>query len=146
MHRSLLLALSSLALILTQLPALSQPQGKGPLWESLDLSPAQQEQLEQLRQERQAQFMEILTEDQQQQLEDLRQTGAVGSGVRRQLNLTEDQKQALRQVHDSSKVELESILTPEQQQQLTRAREKRQRRSGLLETDPDSIEVDQLGQ
>ena len=127
MYRSLLLVLSSLALILTQFPALSQPQGKGPLWETLDLSPEQQQQWEQLRQERQAQFIEILTEDQQQQLEDLRQTG-VGPGVRRLLNLTEEQKQALRQIRDSTKGELESILTPEQQQQLSSQREERRRR------------------
>lgn len=129
MRCSFFLALSALALILPSLPALSQPGG--PIWETLDLSPEQQQQLNQLRQDRQNQVMEILTEDQQQQLEVLKQTSAAGSGLGRgmirQLDLSVDQQTALRQLHDVTKVEVQQILTPAQQDQLQSERETRRR-------------------
>ncbi len=111
-------------------PAQSNRRHHG-MWEQLNLSPEQQEQIRQIREETRAQKQAILTPEQQEQLN---AAGQNGQGRNRQewrsimASLTDDQKAAMRELKEQEKARIEEILTPEQQQQLEQMRQQWQQR------------------
>lgn len=127
----LLVGALSLALSTTVLPAalaqsgLPQDQGnrqarqgnrQGENW--LELTPEQQTQLEQIRQEERSQIAQILTADQKARVQEARANGQNPREIFQSLDLTDEQRSQIRAIHESSRSQMEEILTPEQLQKL----------------------------
>jgi periplasmic protein CpxP/Spy len=120
---SIIMALVALMLIPVVRPALAQMMTPGfpglmQVLPDLNLTPEQEAQFTQLRENTAAQIEQILTPEQQQkfrtlktQVESVRQSFA-------QLNLTPEQRQQIREVMRSNRPEIEQILTEEQRQQI----------------------------
>ena len=111
----------------TQTTAQAQPaQKRGP---KLNLTADQKAKLKQIRETTESKISEILTPEQRQQMETLkqqrqaqRQSGQPRTGERKgggmaALNLSEDQKTKIRAIRAQAKQDMDAILTPEQRQQ-----------------------------
>ena len=97
----------------------------------LNLTPEQQQQIRQIRQNARAQIQQVLTPQQRQQLSQLRnQDPKQRRAAMKQLNLTEAQKAQIRQIRAQTRQQIKAILTPEQRQQLAAWRQQRQKWRG----------------
>lgn len=97
-----------------------QRQGK---WAALNLTPAQQEQMRQIKAEFRTQMQAILTPEQQAKLEAAKQNSQgqnrqAWRGVMESLNLTDAQKAQMRELKQQQKSRMQAVLTAEQRQQL----------------------------
>lgn len=117
---------------------------------TLNLTPEQKAQMQQIRESTRAQIEGILTQEQKNQLNAAReqmrarrqqggQAGQAGQpgqprqrGQRGQmwssLNLTPEQNAQMQRIREESKQRMEAILTPEQRQQMQQMRQNRQSR------------------
>jgi Spy/CpxP family protein refolding chaperone len=128
------------------LPALAQsPESSTPTEQNrmprhrnwLNLTPDQQAQMEQIRQNTRSQIDAILTAEQRAQLQRERENrGTPQAGEHRgmrhlpfdSLNLTDEQRSQIETVMRSSREQMDAILTPEQRQQLQQHRQDYQQR------------------
>jgi periplasmic protein CpxP/Spy len=111
----------------------------------LNLTPEQQAQLEEIRQNARSQIDAILTSEQKAQLEAAREErqqarqsgqpgerpeGRRGRGDRgfEALNLTADQRTQIEAVKNDTREQMDAILTPEQRQQLEQHRQQHEQR------------------
>lgn len=94
----------------------------------LNLTDAQKAQMQQLRQETQAQIEQILTAEQRAQMQSLKQSGGKMRGGMKDLNLSEAQKQQIRQIRASSQQKMQAILTDEQRALMQQKRQNWQER------------------
>lgn len=145
---SLLAGAIALTLTATPLAVKAQTQSSSPLvvaqakekgpWQSLGLTDAQKNQIQQIRRNTRTQIEGVLTQEQKDKLraayearQAQRQAGQrprMGKNFA-ELNLTEAQKTRIRQISESSKRQIEAVLTPEQQEKIRQFRENaRQRR------------------
>lgn len=97
-----------------------QRQGK---WAQLNLTPAQQEQMRQIKAEFRTQMQAILTPEQRAKLEAAKQNSQgqnrqARRGVMESLNLTDAQKAQMRELKQQQKSRMQAVLTAEQRQQL----------------------------
>jgi Spy/CpxP family protein refolding chaperone len=100
--------------------------------DKLNLSDAQKQQMQQLRQETRAQIEAVLTPEQKAQLQTLKEQGQNQRQRRRDvlssLNLTPEQQERIRAIRQEAKQKMDAILTPEQKQQLEQRRQMWQQR------------------
>ncbi len=117
----------ALSLGAAALPALAQFDGansgqwqerKQQLIETLDLTEAQQAQLQELRQSMRSQYQGTLTDEQRATLRSAIANGENPRAAMRSLNLTNAQRQQLQAARQTFRQGMQSILTQEQQQQL----------------------------
>ncbi len=107
-----------------------QTTRKGPLAD-LNLTPEQQQRMQQIRQNARTQMQQVLTPEQRQQLSQLQgQSPEQRRTSVKNLNLTDAQKQQMKQIRTSTRQQIEAILTPEQRQQLEARRQQWQQRRG----------------
>jgi len=107
-----------------------QTKRRGPLAD-LNLTPEQQQRIQQIRQNARNQMQQILTPEQRQQLSQLPgQTPEQRRAIMKNLNLTDAQKQQMKQIRTSTRQQIEAILTAEQRQQLEARRQQWQQRRG----------------
>jgi Spy/CpxP family protein refolding chaperone len=106
------------------------PNRLGRLGAMLNLTEAQQAQIEALHGQRQAQLESILTQEQRDMIAAARESGNPRRSLRGELNLTPDQREQLRQLRESARGDFLGILTPEQREQLETMRANRGRRGG----------------
>lgn len=113
-----------------QVELAQQTARKGPLAD-LNLTPEQQQRIQQIRQNARTQMQQILTPEQRQQLSQLQgQPPAQKRASLRNLNLTDAQKERMKQIRTSTRQQIEALLTPEQRQQLEARRQQWQQRRG----------------
>lgn len=91
----------------------------------LNLTPEQQEKMQQIRQSRQAQIENILTAEQKAKLKAARENGENPRQVFASLNLTAEQRSQMQEIKRSSREQVNAILTPEQRQQLQQHQQQR---------------------
>ena len=115
---ALLFGIIATILFANPLRVLAQP-------ESLNLTPEQKTQWEEIRVETKAQIQNILTPEQQEQFETLTSQGQRGRKAIKQLNLSEEQKTQMREIMQSSRQQMANILTEEQLEQLRQQRQMR---------------------
>jgi protein CpxP len=119
---------AAIALIGLSNPAqANSPHGRGGygLWmqrmqtlvEELDLTEAQQTQIEQIKQDTQADIQAVLTDEQEAQIRDALADGMLMQTMR-ELDLSPTQRSDIREILRSSWDEMSALLTPEQQQQV----------------------------
>jgi len=123
-----LASLAALALIAA--PAMQSAHaegGRGRHFEQLNLTEAQTEQIEAIRESSRAQRDAVLTNEQQAILENS-ETG--GRRAFRQLDLSEDQREQLRAIRESSREQIGEVLTAEQREQLEEMHSQRRGRRG----------------
>jgi periplasmic protein CpxP/Spy len=106
-------------------PSLTKPQRRVGMWEQLNLSDTQKQQLKTVRDTTKQQIESLLTEEQRAKLAEAKQAGD-RKGAWRSLNLTADQKQKISEIRKRSKEQGLAILTPEQRTQLEQMRANRQ--------------------
>jgi len=131
-----LLGLMLTASVVTATPAQAQfelaqqTKRRGSLAD-LNLTPEQQQRIQQIRQNARNQMQQVLTPEQRQQLSQLPgQTPEQRRATMKNLNLTDAQKQQMRQIRTSTRQQIEAILTAEQRQQLEARRQQWQQRRG----------------
>ncbi len=110
-----------LATSLTVLPVQAQPPQPAlsfPILQSIQLTPAQQQQVASIREATRSQINTVLTPQQKQQVITAFQSGTPMQTALQTLNLTDRQRQQLRQIFGSAFNELRALLTPQQRQQL----------------------------
>jgi periplasmic protein CpxP/Spy len=86
--------------------------------ESLDLTPDQEEQLAQIRQNTRTQLETLLTPEQREQLKTTMQAGGTFRDALAAMNLSDDQHTQLRSVFRSAHQQARDVFTPEQQQEI----------------------------
>lgn len=96
--------------------------------DKLNLTDAQKSQMQQLRQETQAQIEQILTPEQRTTMQSLKQSGGKMRGGMKELNLSEAQKQQIRQIRASAQQKMQAILTEEQRALMQQKRQNWQER------------------
>lgn len=108
-----------------------QFQGRG-RFAGINLSQNQQDQMARIRRDTQDRIQRILTPAQRQQLQSLRQNrqgqqqgmmraqGQRGRGILSSLNLSDDQKRQLRDIMKDSKSRMDAVLTSQQRDQMQR--------------------------
>ncbi|APB32691.1 hypothetical protein GlitD10_0380 [Gloeomargarita lithophora Alchichica-D10] len=113
-----------------QVELAQQTNRKGPLAD-LNLTPEQQQRMQQIRQNARTQMQQVLTPEQRQQLSQLQgQTPEQRRTSVKNLNLTDSQKAQMKQIRTSTRQQIETILTPEQRQQLEARRQQSRQRRG----------------
>lgn len=117
---SLVLSVAITPLVLAQTPPPMPPDRAGHGQDRLNLTEEQRTQLEQIRQETQAQMDSILTEEQKAQLETARANGEHPRQIFASLDLTEEQRSQIEELHRASREQMATILTPEQLEQMQR--------------------------
>ena len=101
-------------------------RNEAPLAE-LNLTEAQQAEIQTIRDVIRSQVEGVLTDAQRQQLAATLQSGEGGlRGAMRSLDLSDEQRQQLRAIHDASQDAVQAVLTSEQQQQVEQMRQERQ--------------------
>lgn len=91
----------------------------------LNLTPEQQEKMQQIRQSSQAQIDNILTAEQKAKLTAARENGENPRQVFGSLNLTAEQRSQMQEIKRSSREQMDAILTPEQRQQMQQHQQQR---------------------
>lgn len=91
----------------------------------LNLTEAQKQQMQAIRQRTQSQIAAILTPQQRTQYEQALQSNQKKRGLLQSLNLTEQQQEQIRAIKQASKQQMQSILTPEQLQQMQQMMQQR---------------------
>ncbi|MBD2461594.1 Spy/CpxP family protein refolding chaperone [Oscillatoria sp. FACHB-1407] len=86
--------------------------------EELDLTPDQQTQLAQIRENTRSELEALLTPDQREQFRTTLQNGSSFRSAVRSMNLSEDQRTQLRSIFQSTQEQVTAILTEEQRQQV----------------------------
>jgi Spy/CpxP family protein refolding chaperone len=125
------------ALILSFSPMAASARGFRNGFSELNLTPQQQAQIEQIRENAKSQMQNILTPEQRQQFETMRQQGQqVGKGRQRgqgmgRMNLSVEQREQMRSLRDSTHQQISNVLTPEQQEQLRQKIEARRGQGGF---------------
>ncbi|MEN9215794.1 MAG: hypothetical protein Q6K90_00570 [Gloeomargarita sp. HHBFW_bins_162] len=110
---------------------LAQKSNRRGFWSELNLTPEQQQRMQQIRQNARNQMQQVLTPEQRQQLSQMQgQTPEQRRMTMKGLNLTEAQKAQMRQIRANTRQQIEAILTPEQRQQLEARRQQWQQRRG----------------
>lgn len=99
-------------------PANTQSPNRG--MGRLNLTADQQTKIKQIREASRQQIQSILTPQQQAQIQQARQ-----QKQRPQLNLTEEQKAQLKALNQNTRRQIDEVLTPEQRQQLQQQHGKR---------------------
>lgn len=94
------------------------PIGEEHPFEELNLSPEQEEQLAQIRQETRAQIEDVLSAEQRQQFRTTFEEGRTFREAVAAMNLSEEQKAELRSIFQAARQKAATILTPEQRQHL----------------------------
>ena len=110
-----------LATSLAVLPVQAQPPQSAltfPILQTLQLTPAQQQQVASIREATRSQVNTVLTPQQKQQVITAFQNGTPMQAAIKTLNLTDRQRQQLRQIFGSAFNELRALLTPQQRQQM----------------------------
>ncbi|HEY9596545.1 MAG TPA: P pilus assembly/Cpx signaling pathway, periplasmic inhibitor/zinc-resistance associated protein [Cyanophyceae cyanobacterium] len=103
---------------------LAEGQGRGQgLWEQLNLTQRQKDQLARIRQQTRAQIDALLTPAQRQQYQSMQENNQGRRGGLRSLNLTEEQRTQVRQIMESAKSQSQAVLTTQQQAQLRQLRQ-----------------------
>lgn len=100
----------------------------GRKWANLNLTEAQREQMQQIREQTKAQIEQILTPEQRATLQASQQNGGKKRGAFKDLNLSDAQKQQMRQIKQSSMQRMQAILTPEQRATLQQKKQGMQQR------------------
>ncbi len=136
------------ALILSLTPMAASARGFRNGFSELNLTPQQEAQIEQIRENAQSQMQNLLTPEQRQQFETMRQQGwqkgqgqpggqgqQVGQGRQRgqgmgRMNLSAEQREQMRSLRESTHQQIRNILTPEQQEQLRQKIESRRGQGG----------------
>lgn len=90
--------------------------------ELLNLTPQQQQRMQQIKQSTQTQIENILTAEQRSQLQAARQNGENPRRALKSLNLSAEQRTQMREIKRSSREQMDAVLTPEQRQQLQQYR------------------------
>lgn len=101
-----------------QVPSQTQGQHRHHAFDRLNLTQAQKDQLEQIKQQIRTQIENILTQDQKTALEAAKSNHQGGQQAFAALNLSQDQKEQMRSIMQSAKSQMDAVLTPEQKQQL----------------------------
>lgn len=125
MKRTLLSLFAATAVVsIAALPIFSaNAEGRGGrLAEELNLSAAQQEQVDALREQTRSQIQNVLTPEQQATVEAAIANGENPRRALRSLSLTEDQRTEMREIKDSKRTAMQDILTPEQRAQFEEMR------------------------
>ncbi|MEN9218540.1 MAG: hypothetical protein Q6J33_05990 [Gloeomargarita sp. DG_2_bins_126] len=108
-----------------------QKSNRRSFWSELNLTPEQQQRIQQIRQNARAQMQQVLTPEQRQQLSQLQgQPPEQRRLSLKNLNLTDAQKAQMRQIRANTRQQIEAILTSEQRQQLEARRQQWQQRRG----------------
>ncbi|MEN9234290.1 MAG: hypothetical protein Q6J74_09380, partial [Gloeomargarita sp. DG02_1_bins_92] len=103
---------------------LAQKNNRRSFWSELNLTPEQQQRIQQIRQNARAQMQQVLTPEQRQQLSQLQgQPPEQRRLSLKNLNLTDAQKAQMRQIRANTRQQIEAILTSEQRQQLEARRQ-----------------------
>lgn len=114
-----IVAMSTLAPVVQAQPAQRIAQGRLPqlevFLEELDLTEAQREQFQSLRQSTRSQVSALLTESQQEQLQAAITAGEALRDSLSALNLTDQQRQDIKAIIQSQRKAGRNILTAEQQ-------------------------------
>ena len=115
--------LAAFALIVMPISAMQSAHAEGGRrgghLEQLDLTEAQSEQIEAIREDARSQVDAVLTDEQQATLEN---SETRGRGAFRALNLSQDQREQLRAIRESSKEQMNEVLTEEQREQIEEIR------------------------
>ncbi|HEY9825699.1 MAG TPA: hypothetical protein V6D19_09635 [Stenomitos sp.] len=113
------------AIAITALPfaphAMAQTYTPGPvsdIIQQLNLTPAQQPEVDKIQALAAARIKGLLSEDQLKQLKVLADAGKADSEAFKSLNLTDDQKTQLNEIQLDVGMQLFAVLTPDQQQKL----------------------------
>ncbi len=93
-------------------------EGREQMLEQLDLTEAQQEQLQSIRDNAQTQMLTVLTEAQRTELEAALDAGEPLPRAVRDLDLSDEQRQQLREIHEASHEAARNVFTDEQREQL----------------------------
>lgn len=93
-------------------------EGREQMLEQLDLTEAQQDQLQSIRDDAQTQMLNVLTEPQRTELETALEAGEPLPRAVRDLDLSNEQRQQLREIFEASHEAARNIFTDEQRQQL----------------------------
>ena len=93
-------------------------EGPGQMLEQLNLTEAQQTQLQSIRDDAKAQMLNVLNETQRAELEAALADGEPLPSAVRDLDLTEEQRQQLRAIHESSHETARNVFTEEQREQM----------------------------
>lgn len=93
-------------------------EGRGQMLEQLNLTEAQQEQLQSIRDDAQTQMLNVLTEAQRTELETALEAGEPLPRALRDLDLSDEQRQQLRAIHETNHEAARNVFTDEQRQQL----------------------------
>ena len=129
-----LLSLSILTAVLVGTPALAYAQNSPrldrPARPQLNLTEAQRQQMQKIRENTQQQMQAVLTPEQRARLESARQAGQSPKSVMRSLNLTPEQQERLRAIRQRAREQRLAVLTPEQRAQLEQFRQNRPNRPG----------------
>ena len=116
------------ALILSFSPMAASAEGFRNRFSELNLTPQQQTQIEQIRENAKSQMQNLLTAEQQQLFETLREQGRKKGQGMRQMNLSAEQREQMRSLRQSTREQVRNVLTPEQQDQLRQKMETRRGR------------------
>ncbi len=93
-------------------------EGPGQMLEQLNLTGAQQAQLQSIRDDAKAQMLNVLNETQRAELEAALADGEPLPRAIRDLDLTDEQRQQLRAIHDASHETARDVFTEEQREQM----------------------------
>ncbi|MGB7441651.1 MAG: hypothetical protein WA919_11320 [Coleofasciculaceae cyanobacterium] len=123
--------LASLAAIsISAAPMLANAEPGSGKFSNLNLSTAQQEQLDQIRENTDSQIEAILSPEQQQQFQNMREQREQMRQAKKALNLTEEQREQMREIRRSAREQMQQVFTEEQRQQLSEMRGSRRGNRG----------------
>ncbi|MEM8545405.1 MAG: Spy/CpxP family protein refolding chaperone [Cyanobacteria bacterium P01_H01_bin.119] len=91
---------------------------RGEILEQLDLTEAQQAELEAIRSNTRSQIEAVLTDEQQQQVAAAIESGGESRDALQSIELTDAQQQEIRSIMEGSREQMSQVLTDEQRQQL----------------------------
>ena len=94
-----------------------QGQSQSPL-AGVQLTPQQQNRLEQIRSNVRTQIQKVLSQDQQNRYQNAIQSGQGQQAAIAAMNLSENQKKQIQQIVQSARTQTSAIFTPAQRQQI----------------------------